>query len=102
MTDSSVLRDQANSLRSRSCQRMGHCLSVEPVLLVPVTGPAVQLRDQRRGCLLQPLAQHLGNQAMVAIPLPFVIEGNQEEIGPLQSVELCLTVVLCSHGIAQR
>src|SRR5437588_8598828 len=54
---------------------MWHCLGEALVLLVPPTGATMQGRDQRGGRLLQALAQDLDKQVMVAIPLPFVIEG---------------------------
>ena len=81
---------------------MWYCLGEALVLLVPPAGATMQGRDQRGGRLLQALAQDLDKQVMVAIPLPFVIEGGQEQIGMLQEIELCLAFVRCTHSIAQR
>src|SRR2546423_12024983 len=81
---------------------MWYCLGEALVLLVPPAGATMQGRDQRGGRLLQALAQGLGKQVMVAIPLPFVIEGDQEQVGTLQEVELCLAVTRCTNRIAQR
>src|SRR3989442_5653491 len=98
-----VLLDQAGSLlRSRSRQRMGDRLGEQPVLFVPATGATMQLRDQRGGRLLQPLAQSLSKQVVIAIPAPFVVEGDEKHIGMLQEVEQGLAAVLCPHRIAQR
>src|SRR2546421_1189657 len=76
---------------------MWHCLCEALVLLVPPAGATVQGGDQRGGRLLQALTQDLDKQVMVAIPLPFVIEGGQKQIGTLQEIELCLAFVRCTQ-----
>src|SRR5258707_2848022 len=80
---------------------MGDRLGTEAVLLVPAAGTQVQVRDQRQGCLPQTLAQGLSKQLVIAIPNPFVIEGDQEQVGMLQQVEQGLTPALGPHSIAQ-
>src|SRR5258708_9135191 len=80
---------------------MGDRLGAEAVLLVPAAGTQVQVRDQRRGCLPQTLAQGLSKQLVIAIPAPVVIEGDQEQVSMLQQVELSLAVMLCTHSITQ-
>jgi hypothetical protein len=70
------------------------------VLLVPTTSPSVQLSNHRWLLLLQPTAQHLGKQVMVAIPVPLVIEGNQEQVAPLDMHQKRLAIGSPSDGIA--
>ena len=62
---------------------MGYRLVEQLVLLVPATSPAVELRNQERLLLLQTTAQHLSKQMMVAIPLPFLVECDEEQVAPL-------------------
>src|SRR6266487_1800058 len=97
-----VLFDQANSsLDIGNGQRIGYCFAAQLSLLEPLTGPAVQLRNQDRLCLPQTGAQHLGKQVMVAIPLPFIVKGNQEQVAPLDLRQPRLAIVSAAHGIAQ-
>ena len=80
---------------------MGDCLGDQAVLLVPAARTQVQGRDQRGSSLLQPLAQGFGEQAVVAIPLSLLVEGHQEQVGPLQEVEHGLAPILLPHGITE-
>src|SRR5215471_3325306 len=86
-----VLLDQADSLLDiGNGQRMGYCLVEELVLLEPAAGPAVQFRNHGRLCLPQTIAQSLGKQLMVAIPLPFIVERDQEQVAALEMRQPCL------------
>src|SRR5436305_9801438 len=79
-----VLFDQASSvLDIGNGQRMGYRLVEQLVVLVPATGPAVELRNHEWLLLLQPTAQHLSKQMMVAIPLPFLVECDEEQVAAL-------------------
>jgi hypothetical protein len=43
----------------------------------------MELRNQDRLLLLQTTTQHLSKQMMVAIPLPFLIARDEEQVAPL-------------------
>ena len=68
---------------------MGDRLGAEAVLLVPAAGTQVQVRDQRRGCLPQTLAQGLSNQLIAkGIRVNAVSPGNTYfEGGIWQNIE---------------
>ena len=72
------------------------------VRLVPAAGPLVQLRSQVGLLGEQARPQHLGEQMVVAIPLPLVVQGDEEEVRPLQGHEHVAPVVAAGHGITQR
>lgn len=80
---------------------MGYRLIEQLVLSEPATGPAVEFRNQGRLCLLQMGMQDLGKQVMVAIPLPFIVEGDQEQMAPLDLRKQRLAIISPAHGIAQ-
>src|SRR5215470_18578325 len=94
-----VLLNQTDSLLDiGDGQCMGYCLVEQLVLLVPVRGPAVQLRNQGRVCLPQTGAQYLSKQLMVAIPLPFIVQGEQEQVAPLDVRQPRLAIVSPAYG----
>ncbi len=65
-------------------------LAGQPLLLEPHACPPVQLGDGRGGqAARKPLAQHLGEQLMVAIPVSLLIKWDEEQIGSLKLVEAC-------------
>src|SRR5215469_14579766 len=68
------LHQASSSFEFRYSQCVSDCFVDQFLVFVPGAGPAVQLSNQRRLLLLQPTAQHLSKQVMVAIPLPLVIE----------------------------
>ena len=76
-------------------QGVPHCLGDQPLLLVPETGAAVKGR-RRPGARTarQTVAYHLGEQMMIAIPLPFVIQRHEKQIGALQLIEYELAVCI--------
>src|SRR5215470_9691226 len=94
-----VLLNQADSLLdSGDGQCMGYCLVEQLALLEPAAGSAVQFRNQGRVCLPQTGAQYLGKQLMVAIPLPFIVQGDQEQVAPLDVRQPRLAIVSPAYG----
>ena len=53
----------------------------QPLLLVPLAGPAVQLRDAVGLLRFQTTAQALREQVVVAIPAPLLVERRHEQVG---------------------
>src|SRR2546428_2638662 len=45
--------------------------------------------------------QDFGKQAVVAIPLPFVVEGDQEQVSLIEEIELCLAVAVSTDSITE-
>ncbi len=105
-----TLREHHASFFDQACgvlhignrQGMGHRLYEETVLLVPLAGVEVEVRNTCGPKLPQPTAQHLGKQVVVAIPLPPVIERDEEQIGPLHILQQCLTIITSAQSIIQR
>src|SRR2546428_10982757 len=97
-----ALLEQAGSLlKGRSGQGMGGRLGAAALLRVPAAGAQVQGWGQRGSGLPQALAQDLSKQVVIAKPHPFLIEGEQEQVGLRQEVELCLAVMPATQSIAQ-
>ena len=80
---------------------MVDCLGLVAVLLVPDARPPVQLRNVVGLLVQQVRLQNVGKQLMVAIPLPAVIERDEEQVVLLECSELGLTAVLAGDLIAQ-
>ncbi len=59
---------------------MADCLRGQPVFLVPLTGPPVQLGYKISFLLVQALAQKVSEKLVIAIPAPLVIQRNDKEI----------------------
>ena len=70
--------------------------------LVPAAGAQVQQRNQVRRLGEQARAQHVGEQVVVAVPLPLVVQGHEEEVGPLQGPEHVVAVITAGDGVTQR
>src|SRR5205085_1135750 len=69
------------SLPGVCTQGMLHCLGGIALLLIPATCPQVQGAHVFPTHLLQPDAQDLGKEGMVAIPAALAIQGHHEDIG---------------------
>ena len=50
----------------------------------------------------QAVAQQLGKEMMIAIPLPFFIQRHQEKVRALYIIEQLLTIAIPQQGIAKR
>src|SRR6188508_2829654 len=69
---------------------------------VPVARPQVQGRHELWRLVFQVQAKDIAKEMVIAVPLPPVIEGDQEEVGSLQDFEDGLAVALAGDGIAER
>ena len=71
--------------------------------LIPVGRAQVQERDLLRVVLLQPRAQQLAEEVVVAEPLPLVIQGDNEKVGSLEALDEFLDsrAVHAGHCLAQ-
>jgi hypothetical protein len=58
------------------------------VLLAPAGRPTVQLRYQVRLELQEAGAEQVGEQVVEAPPAAFLVQGDEEQVGPLQLLEL--------------
>src|SRR3990172_5736056 len=81
---------------------MAHGLRDKPMALVPLGGAMMQFRPTFGPGLLQALAQEIGEETMVAIPMPVVVEREQEQVRALEVFEHPLTLELAGEGVAQR
>ena len=72
------------------------------VVLEPGAGPPVQLGDPTRLLPEQLRAEHVGEQVVVAVPLPVVVERDEEQVGPLERDQPRRPPGLAGDGIAQR
>ena len=72
------------------------------VVLVPVAGAPVQHRDQVGVLAEHAGAEHVGEQVVVAGPLPLVVEGDNEEVGSIETLEHHAAVGPSRDGVAQR
>ena len=80
-------------------QRVSDCLLSHVVRLIPVAGALVQQRDLFRLLGEQARPQHIGEQVVVAVPLPLVVQGDEEEVGPLQARQHAAAVVAAGDGV---
>ncbi len=64
---------------------MLHCLANESLPLIPHTGATVQAGHRLgRHSVREPMAEHIGKQVVVTIPLALIVERHDEEVGALQ------------------
>ncbi len=72
---------------------MPHGIVDQPTARGPGGGPPVQ-PGHPLGAPLLPLAhpQQVGEQAVVAVPAALPVQGNQEQVGPLEVLEQLLAV----------
>ena len=74
----------------------------EVVALVPLAGALVQQRNQVRLLGEQVRPQHVGEQVVVAVPLPPIVQGHEEQVGALQGDEQLAAVVAAGDGVTER
>ena len=75
--------------------------SGKPCLPVPGARPPVQDRDQLGLGRGQFVPQHVREQMVVAVPLPLLVERQEEQVGPLQLAEEAGRALAIDDGIAQ-
>ena len=71
------------------------------LLRVPLGRPPMQLRNELGLLVEQARLQHVREQVVVAIPPAPVVEGDQEQVPPIERFECGPATVLPGHGIAQ-
>ena len=93
-----------SAARSKSSPASAWCDRLGPlaVLLVPVARPPVQVPDPVGLLVQQVRLQDVGEQVVVAVPAPAVVERHQEQVGPVEGLQHRLAVVLAGDGVAQR
>ncbi len=64
-----------------AAQCMIYGLIDEPFLLVPLAGPAVQNWQSFWLGLVQTLPQQISKEMVIAVPTPFVVQGDDEQVG---------------------
>ena len=67
-------------------QRVADRLSCKALTLVPRAGPKVQNRDLIGTLLPQMYREYVTEERVIAVPLTLVVEGNDEEVAPLESL----------------
>ena len=83
-------------------QRVAHCVVGQPVLLAPGRRGPVQRRDPAGLLLLlQPGAQQVGEQVVVAPPAAHLIQRHQEQVRPLHPLQHHLATGTASDRITQ-
>ena len=81
---------------------MADCLGWQVVLFIPGTCPLVQERDLAGLFLQRVREENLGEKVMIAVPLALVIEGNDEQVAPLQGFQYPSAILLPSDSISDR
>ena len=94
--------DPARPVEIAGPERVVDRLVVIPPLLVPGRSTRVQPGDFcGMGCP-QPGAQDLGEQRVIAVPAPLVVERDDQEVGALQLLESRLAVAPSGDRLAER
>ena len=83
-------------------QRVPDRLVGQVVALVPLAGALVQQRDLLRLLAEQARPQHVGEQVVVAVPLPPIVQRDDEQVGALQGRDHLAAVVAAGDGVTQR
>ena len=74
----------------------------QAMLFVPGRGIAVQLRYPSGLFFLQPGAEQVGEQVVIAPPAAHLIQRDQEQSRPLRLLKEHLTALAAGDGVAQR
>ena len=83
-----------------ACQQVFDGRRRRPVGLVPVGGAQVQFGDDVGLDATKLTEQELSEQAVVAVPLPSPVEGDQEQVRRLQLPKPFLRAWFSDHGLA--
>jgi len=98
----SQLHQVDRSLEVLSSQRVLDRLFGQIVALEPMAGTLVQQWNLIRLLADQTRPQHVGEQLVVAVPLPPVVQGNEEQIGPVQRHQHVASVIPAGDGVTQQ
>jgi hypothetical protein len=77
-------------------------LGDRPVLAMPGRGATVQQGREPGLGLVQLTAHHLREQRVIAVPAAGVVQGLQEELGPLDLLQHALRAARAGYRVAQR
>lgn len=69
---------------------------------MPAGSAVVQLRDEGGLGVFEVSAKHLGEEVVVAVPLPAVVQRDEEELVPLDVLQQFSRVSLPGEGLAQQ
>jgi hypothetical protein len=83
-----------------SSERMPDRIICQSILREPFTCPKVQFWNEIRLFCPEMMAQHPGKQLVVAIPLPFLVQALEKEVGALTILEYGLATGLPGHSLA--
>jgi hypothetical protein len=81
--------------------RVANRLRPLPVLLKPLGSPPMEDPDVDGPFLRQARSQDVGEQVVVAVPVPAVVQRNEEQVRPLQRLQHGLPVFVAGQGVAQ-
>src|SRR5215211_3396186 len=82
-------------------ERVPDRLGDQCVLLVPTGGAEVQRRQQPGPFALKAASQEIGEEVMVTVPNPLIVQRNDQQVLPLQPFQRVLPVVAASESVAQ-
>ena len=98
-----ALLNQLRSLCKILCQQeMAHRFLVIAMTLIPVCRPVVQIAHKIGLALLQPYAQELGEELVIALQGVLLIQRDDKQVGLLQMRELHPAVRILCHLLAER
>ena len=81
---------------------MLHGLHRRALLEMPLRRAGVQLGNPVALGVAQLCAKQLGEQVVVAVPAPLVVEGGHKQVRPLERFQHRLALLLPCHHIAER
>jgi hypothetical protein len=73
----------------------------QPVLRAPGGGATVQLQDPRALGSLQSCSQQIAEQLVKPPPVAFVVQGDEEQVGALQSFQHVLAIGITGDHVAE-
>src|SRR5690348_13375420 len=98
-----VVRDEPGGLAEVARRyRVADRLVRRPVFGVPGAGPAMQFGNQVRLDLRELAAEHLGEQVVISVPLPGVVQRDDEQVFPLEDLDQVRRAGRFGDGGAQR
>ena len=71
------------------------------LLLVPGRGHRVELLHETGLLVEEPPAQDVGEEVVVAVPVPPVVQRDHEQVVPLEGLEHAAAIGLTGEGVAQ-
>jgi rRNA maturation protein Nop10 len=80
---------------------MLYCFGGPPVTLVPRCCPEVQLHDSFRAFTLQEAVQEIGEEVVVAVPSPLVVQSDDKQALSIEPLQHLLPVVYVGNRVAQ-